>query len=135
MIEWVQGGDMMTIGQNIKTIRKEKKITQAKLAEMTGIAEITIRQYEAGKYEPRLENVIKISNALGVTPNQIDVKARWNESFDLTHLQQGAKLFDLIISMYGEDVASTINDFLSLSDEGQLKASEYIDLLMQKYKK
>ena len=40
----------MTVGQKIKMLRKEKGITQKELAEITRIAEITIRQYEAGKY-------------------------------------------------------------------------------------
>lgn len=54
----------MTIGDKIKDSRKKQKITQKKLAEMTGIAEITIRQYEANKYNPKIENLKKISSAL-----------------------------------------------------------------------
>ena len=59
----------------------------------------------------------------------------WDETTDLNQLQEDVKLFEIIIEKYGEVTASTINDFLSLTDEGQQKASEYIDLLMQKYKK
>lgn len=57
----------MTIGQNIKKIRKEKGITQRQLGEMTGIATITIQQYEANKYKPKIEQLKKIANALDVT--------------------------------------------------------------------
>ena len=57
----------MTIGEKIKAFRKERKLTQAKLSELTGIAEITIRQYEAGKYKPKTEQLIKLSAALGVS--------------------------------------------------------------------
>ena len=39
------------IGENIKSIRKEKKITQKELAEKCNLATITIRQYENGKRE------------------------------------------------------------------------------------
>lgn len=61
----------MSTGENIKYYRKKKGLTQKKLAELTGIAEITIRQYEAGKYEPKPLNLIKIKNALGVELNQL----------------------------------------------------------------
>lgn len=54
----------MNVGENIKKSRKKKGLTQKKLAELTGIAEITIRQYESGKYEPKRENLRKISEAL-----------------------------------------------------------------------
>lgn len=62
----------MTVGEKIKTIRKEKRITQAKLSQLTGIAEITIRQYEAGKYKPKFEQLIKLSAALGVSISDLD---------------------------------------------------------------
>lgn len=58
----------MAIGEYIKFYRKKLKLTQKKLSEITGIAEITIRQYEAGKYEPKNENLYKLANALGVKP-------------------------------------------------------------------
>lgn len=61
----------MSVGQNIRKIRKEKGITQKKLSELTGIAEITIRQYEAGKYKPKVEQVEKLAKALDVTPFDI----------------------------------------------------------------
>ena len=56
----------MAIGEEIKRNRKRQGLTQKKLAELTGIAEITIRQYEAGKYAPKLEQVKKIAAALNV---------------------------------------------------------------------
>ena len=36
------------IGENIRRIRKEKKITQKKLAEMTGLTNVVINYYEHG---------------------------------------------------------------------------------------
>lgn len=61
----------MSIGENIKYYRKKKGLTQKQLAQMTGLAEITIRQYEAGKYEPKTENLYKIRKALDVNINQL----------------------------------------------------------------
>ncbi len=56
----------MAVGNKIKELRKKQKITQKQLAEMTGIAEITIRQYEANKYIPKIANLQKISSALNI---------------------------------------------------------------------
>lgn len=58
---------MNEFGKKIKEIRKNKHITQKKLSELTGIAEITIRQYEAGKYAPKFDKVRLIAKALNVT--------------------------------------------------------------------
>lgn len=125
----------MTIGERIKAVRKEKGLTQKELAERTGLAVITIQQYEADKYEPRSDNIIRIAKALDVPPFQIGGSSKWDELSDLDTLQKEAKLFDLIFTLHGQETASTINDFLSLDPEGQEKASEYIDFLMQKHRK
>lgn len=61
----------MSIGENIRYYRKKKGLTQKKLAELTGLAEITIRQYESCKYEPKIENLLKIRKALDVNINQL----------------------------------------------------------------
>lgn len=61
----------MSIGENIRYYRKKKGLTQKKLAELTGLAEITIRQYESCKYEPKTENLLKIRKALDVNINQL----------------------------------------------------------------
>ena len=59
----------LKIGDRIKTFRTSQKITQKQLAESTGLAEITIRQYENGSREPNRKNVEKISNALNIPIN------------------------------------------------------------------
>ncbi len=56
----------MTIGAKIKEVRTHFGLTQKKLAEKSGLAEITIRQYENGKREPKIEALLKIANALDV---------------------------------------------------------------------
>ena len=54
----------MTVGEKIRKTRKQKKMTQNTLAGLTGLAAITIRQYEANKYIPKIENLSKIAHAL-----------------------------------------------------------------------
>ena len=54
----------MTVGEKIRKTRKQKGMTQNTLAGLTGLAAITIHQYEAGKYIPKIENLCKIASAL-----------------------------------------------------------------------
>ena len=56
----------MSIGETIKKIRKEKGYTQKQLAEISGLATITLQQYESGKRTPQLEQLLKLSHALEV---------------------------------------------------------------------
>lgn len=56
----------MTIGENLRKIRKEKKLTQKQLGKLCGINEVQIRQYELGKANPKIETVSRIAKALDV---------------------------------------------------------------------
>ena len=56
----------MTIGARIKAARKNTGLTQAKLSEISGVAAITIHQYEAGKRHPQLAQIQGLSKALNV---------------------------------------------------------------------
>lgn len=56
----------MSIGECIRSARKKAGLTQAQLAEKSGVAAISIHQYEAGKRQPRLEQLTRISKALGI---------------------------------------------------------------------
>lgn len=58
---------LMNSGEKIRLYRKARGLSQKQLASKTGIAEITIRQYEAGRYEPKLEKLRKLASALDVT--------------------------------------------------------------------
>ncbi len=55
----------MTVGENIKRLRKERGLTQKQLGEMCGIAESNIRKYESDKQNAKIETIEKIAQALG----------------------------------------------------------------------
>ena len=54
----------MTIGERIRMARLEKGLTQRELGEKSGIAEPTIRKYELGKLNPKLETLKRLALAL-----------------------------------------------------------------------
>jgi transcriptional regulator with XRE-family HTH domain len=63
----------MTVGENIRKIRKEKGLTQKKLGELCypSISESTIRKYELGILKPKIERKIIIAKALNVNPQYL----------------------------------------------------------------
>ena len=61
----------MTIGEQIRHVRKYMGLTQKELGRLSGTSETTIKQYELGKRQPRLEQLQKISHALGGTVSDI----------------------------------------------------------------
>lgn len=50
----------MSIAANIKKLRKQNHMTQKQLAIKSGLAVITIQQYEAGKFNPKPDAVMKL---------------------------------------------------------------------------
>ena len=56
----------MNIGERIREQRKLKKLTQSRLAELSGIATITVNQYENGKRQPSVKQLHKLARALDV---------------------------------------------------------------------
>ena len=68
----------MSVGENIKKFRLEKGWTQRKLGEECepNIAESTIRRYELGKLNPKLETLQKIATALKVPVSELDDRAK-----------------------------------------------------------
>ena len=71
----------MTIGENIKRIRKEKGLTQKQLGSLCQMADSAIRRYELGKARPKLETIHKIATGLGVPVRMlVDLNMSWASS-------------------------------------------------------
>ena len=63
------------IGENIKRIRKEKGLTQIKLAELSGLTISTVRNYEEGNtIHPKIETLTIIANTLETSVDSLVVQ-------------------------------------------------------------
>ena len=62
---------MMTTGERIRYFRKQRKLTQVQLAEMTGIHPVSIRKYEINLMQPQIEQIERIASALKVNVSAI----------------------------------------------------------------
>lgn len=57
---------MKTVGDRIRYFRKDRKMTQDRLAELTGIHPVSIRKYETNKMQPQIEQIERIASVLDV---------------------------------------------------------------------
>lgn len=130
----------MKIGEKIRTIRKQKGIKQKDLASSIGLTVNGLQKIEYGKTIPKRITVHKIAKVLGVSDTDLDdnlreMLERFNQEHDPEALSKEVSVWESITETFGEEPASFFNDFLSLNPEGQQKASEYMEFLMQKHKK
>ena len=56
----------MTVGEKIKLVRQQKKLSQQKLGDILGVSQAMIAQYEKGTRNPKIETLQKIAIALEV---------------------------------------------------------------------
>lgn len=108
----------MDFSERLKTVRKEKGLTQAELAEKAGIAVNSIRLYESGKIVPKLDTIARIARAMGVTANDL-VAGQWGK------LQGG---FRSETEIRQDDCeAQLIYHFQNLNENGQSIALKRIE--------
>lgn len=70
------------IGKKLRHLRYSKDMTQAEFAEKVGIKRGTISNYEIGKRSPRLKELQKMADALGVGLDYFGISPT-DEAFDL----------------------------------------------------
>lgn len=80
----------MTIGDRIKQVRTEKGLTQKQLGELSKTSEGTVRQYEIGKRQPRIEQLKRIADALGVGVSYL---LSGEATVSQTHLANGVHIY------------------------------------------
>lgn len=64
LIEGLQKDTRAKVIQKYASCRKEKKMTQEKLAKLSGISRPNITRFESGYYNPSLEMLVRIAAAM-----------------------------------------------------------------------
>ena len=59
------------IGKRIQEVRKQQEMTQAELAALTDMSDSYISYIETAKKQASLESLVRISNALGLTVDEL----------------------------------------------------------------
>lgn len=63
--------DFKAIGNKLLAIRKKAGMTQSDVAEIAGLSDRTYADIERGNVNMRIETLIRICNALHITPDDI----------------------------------------------------------------
>lgn len=66
---------MSELGERIRALRRQAKMTQDDLAERIGANRVTIANYELGKYAPSVDALERLADALGTEPDVITGRA------------------------------------------------------------
>lgn len=88
--------DQMKIGAFISSCRKEKGLTQAKLAEQVGISDRAVSKWENGKSLPDASIMMELCDILGITVNDLLKGERVN-------MEENAKVSNEIILNLKQD--------------------------------
>lgn len=113
---------MGNIPENIKELRAGLGMTQKQLAQETGLSIGTIQGYEQGRYEPKLEALELLTNALRCSLEDIlDMPVYGTEKDLLSWL-----LYDEIPT---EQYEKILINFNKLNNDGREKAAEQVELL------
>lgn len=112
----------MSIGEDIRRIRKEKKMTQKELGEkLGGISQQQIGQWENGDKNPKKETIEKIAKALDIDPYSL-------YSFDMASEELEKSITQKISQKKGSE-DKLLDNYRKLNDTGQDKAIEQVELL------
>ena len=123
----------MSIADNIRNARKDAGLTQKELAKRCTFAEITIRQYETGKREPRSDRLVKIADALGVTVNHLigyaDQNRLMEESGWRIQAFRQATIDSAADSQLSEQELRLLHLICLLNEEGKSEAVHMLETL------
>ena len=66
-----QGNQAVTIGERLRALRKEKKLSQRDIAKKTGLLRCNLWRLEIGRQVPTIETLEKMARALGIPMYQL----------------------------------------------------------------
>lgn len=113
----------MTIGAKIRTLRKQRKMTQEEVGKMLGLQRAAIQKYENDAVENiPVKTVEKLAILFGVSPMYL---LGWESNEQ--KLSQEVKTIRSVQESFGKSAVSALELFTSLNAEGQSKIMSYLD--------
>lgn len=88
----------MKFGEKIARLKKDKKMSQVELANLTGISRDAISKYERGDVMPSIEYAKRIANVLGVSLDFLVSDDDKEDTLDKEAVKRVKEIQDLPIS-------------------------------------
>lgn len=108
----------MTMGQRIRILRKEHKMSMEELGKYLGVGKSAILKYEKGEVEnlPR-STIEKMAILFGVSPSYLMCFDEWDKNAEA--LSDEVMLIERIQAKWGKDMISIMQNFCELNEAGQ----------------
>lgn len=103
---------MKSFGENLKTIRTYKKISQKRLGKEIGVNQYVISRYEKGEFEPSLGKLIAICRFLKISADEL---LGIRESKILSRIKWGKENEKVFLDNY--ESAVDFADFTNLNEK------------------
>lgn len=112
----------MSIGKNIKQIRKENNLTQKQMAKIAGVTDKAVSMWEMEKREPRMGAIQKIADYLGVAKSKIIDEPPFGVSIN-EHFEMPAFEHQSIQSVYSNLYNTALKETIPPSEYFYIKQS------------
>ena len=126
----------MTMGERIRILRKEHKMSMDELGKYLGVGKSAILKYEKGQVEnlPR-STIERMAILFGVSPSYLMCFDQWEENSDA--LSDEVKLIERIQVKWGKEVVALLHNYSDLNEEGQKTLCSICESLgeLNKFKK
>ena len=121
----------MTLGERIKSARRECGMTQKDLADKTGMTYQQISQYERNERQLKVETLIRISNALN---KSLESFVNYEEMFAANAIQ---KSHVVVPNEMLDDILDIMDVFVSVKKKARRRVVEYANeiALIDEYRK
>ena len=108
----------MTMGERIRILRKQHKMSMEELGSKIGVGKSAILKYEKGEVEnlPR-STIEKMSILFGVSPSYLMCFDEWDNNSE--HLSDEVILIERIQAKWGKDMVTIMQNYYELNSEGQ----------------
>lgn len=77
----------MEINERIRMLMEGRHLTQKELANLSGITEASMSKYLSGERTPRIDVIVNLANALGVTTDELIGNDIENDKMGLVRLK------------------------------------------------
>lgn len=96
----------MTLGERIRTARKQTQLSQKELAVLIGVSQQAIAQFETNRIRPSMDTLRKIAVALG---NSDLLNLDWDLKMELA-VDPAEESFEVFMKEHGAFITSKKND-------------------------
>ena len=113
---------MNILGESIKKLRLNQKMTQSELGKLTGFKQNTISQHEKGKRDIDEGDILKYCRALGISPQDL---------FDMSSNKRTSKELSIIYNKLESKRQAKVYDFASrqLDEQNGLQEDKVVYLV------